>query len=175
MITARRALATDAAAWRRLRLDALRDYPTAFLTTYKEAADVSLRDYADWLENGHSFIAFDAANPIGVAALVPLTRRRQTRHRAEIGAVYIAPSHHGTPAASTLMHAMEAYARELGIWQLELFVEAANTRAQAFYHRQGFEIAGRLPNAVVGPNGAADDLFLVKFLPDQRTSNAGQE
>lgn len=164
MITAGRARAADAAAWRALRIDALTHYPTAFLTTAAEAQARDVASYADALEAGHSFIAFDGDTPIGIAALIPLTHRTQTRHRAEIGAVYIAPPHHGTGAARTLMQTIQDAAKDLGIWQLELFAEARNTRAITFYARLGYTKAGRLPNAVIGPNGPADDVFLTKDL-----------
>ncbi|MEL7097322.1 MAG: GNAT family N-acetyltransferase [Pseudomonadota bacterium] len=164
MITARRARAADAAAWRNLRIDALRAYPTAFLTTVEEAQARDVDAYAQMIEAGHSFIALDREAPIGIAALIPLTHSTQTRHRAEIGAVYIAPSHHGTGAARTLMLAMETHAKSIGIWQLELFAEATNTRALTFYERLGFLRQGRLPNAVVGANGPADDIFLTRDL-----------
>ncbi|MEO0938297.1 MAG: GNAT family N-acetyltransferase [Pseudomonadota bacterium] len=164
MITARRARAEDAAAWRALRIEALTHYPTAFLTTVAEAEARDVASYAEAIAAGHSFIAFDEETPIGIAALIPLTNRAQTRHRAEIGAVYIAESHHGTGAARILMQTIEDHAKGLGIWQLELFAEAQNTRAITFYERLGYSKAGRLPNAVIGPNGPADDVFLTKDL-----------
>ncbi|MEM8578541.1 MAG: GNAT family N-acetyltransferase [Pseudomonadota bacterium] len=164
MITARVAAPADAEAWRALRLDALRAYPSAFLTTYAEGAAASVADYAQRLEQENSFIVLDGSEAVGIAALIPLTQRFQTVHRGEIGAVYIAASHQGRGAAGALMTAIEAQAGALGIWQLELFVEARNTRAQSFYAKCGYVQAGRLPNAVVTPDGPADDLFLVKDL-----------
>jgi len=164
MITARLAKTEDAAAWRTLRLEALQNYPTAFLTTYAEGAAATVDDYAQRLAQGNSFIAFDDETPIGVAALIPLSHRAQTAHRGEIGAVYVAASHHKSGAATILMTEIETQAKSRGIWQLELFVEASNKRAQAFYAKQGYVQAGRLPNAVVTPDGPADDLFLVKDL-----------
>ena len=170
MITARRALAADAAAWRALRIEAVSTYPTAFLTTAKEAEARDVSSYAEMLERGHSFIVIDGEVPIGIGSLIPLTNRTQTRHRAEIGAVYIATAYHGTGAARVLMDAMERYARDLGVWQLELFAEVANARAIGLYERLGFVQAGRLPNAVVGLNGPADDIFLTKDLRGQPTT-----
>jgi len=137
MITARWARAPDAGAWRALRINALRTFPTAFLTTAAEAEARDVASYAQMLEGGHSFIAHDGDAPVGIASLIPLTHRTQTRHRAEIGAVYVAPSYHGTGAARVLLQTTEAHAKGLGIWQLELFAEVQNTRALRFYEGLG--------------------------------------
>ena len=121
----------DAALWHSLRLEALATYPNAFLTTYDEAAQRPLADVARRLEAGYTFGAFDGDDLVGIASLVPQSRA-QTRHRGEISAFFVQPNAHGTGAASALMQAMIAAGLDIGVWQLELYVAASNTRAIAF-------------------------------------------
>ena len=93
--------------------------------------------------------------------IMPFAR---ARHRAEVGPFYVVPEAQGTGAADLLMEALVTHARELDVTQLELSVAADNPRAVRFYERHGFRQEGRLPNAVMMPEGPQTDLFCVRLL-----------
>jgi ribosomal protein S18 acetylase RimI-like enzyme len=165
MFRARALRSSEAEVWRALRLDALRLFPTAFLTTVEEAANTPIERIRERLTHGHTFGVFTDMTEqtcCGVGSLIPLAYA-QCAHRAEIGAFFVAPEHHGTPAADTLIKALLDHATQLGRWQVELHVAESNTRAHAFYERHGFEDMGRLPNATITDGKPIDDVFCVRI------------
>ena len=164
MTVVRRLVGADAAIWRALRLEALKTYPQAFLTTYDEAAALPRDTIAARLDAGATFGVFVADRAVGIASLLPQDRA-QTRHRAEIGAFYVQPTVQGQGAADRLMSAVIEAGQRMGIWQLELFVAASNTRAIRFYARHGFDEAGRIPNATLAEGVSETDLILIRSDP----------
>lgn len=155
---------SDAEDWKRLRLEALSLYPQAFLTTYAEAEAMPLATIAERLESGHTYGVLLNDALAGIGSLLPMMRA-QTRHRGEIGALFVQPGAQGTGAADALMTALMSAAQDLGIWQLELYAAASNPRAIRFYTRHGFVEVGRLPNAVVTERGAETDLIMIRSTP----------
>lgn len=152
----------DAALWRHLRLEALRLYPQAFLTSYAEAEAKPLSEIAAALAPGNTFGVFDQDVCCGIASLIPF-QRKQMAHRAEIGAFFVDPSAQGHGAADTLMRGILERAKLLGRWQTELFVAKTNARAIAFYTRHGFRKMGTLPNATIIDGKVMDDLFCTRI------------
>ncbi|HEY0188665.1 MAG TPA: GNAT family N-acetyltransferase [Cellulomonas sp.] len=71
-----------------------------------------------------------------VAAIVPL------RPTIELSKCYVLPDRHGRGVAGALMAATLAAGRESGAIGIWLGVNGENTRAQAFYRRSGFTVAG---------------------------------
>lgn len=59
--------------------------------------------------------------------------------RLKIGDFYVRESHRGTALAQTLFDRAVEYAREVGVSELSLDVDADNERALAFYEKVGFE------------------------------------
>ncbi|MDM8085549.1 GNAT family N-acetyltransferase [Cellulomonas cellasea] len=60
----------------------------------------------------------------------------------ELSKCYVLPGHHGQGVASELMAASLRAGRERGAVGMWLGVNQLNARAQAFYHRHGFERVG---------------------------------
>lgn len=60
----------------------------------------------------------------------------------ELWRFYVDPEFHGSGLASTLMTAVEQLALDRGARTLWLGVWEKNTRAQAFYRKHGFTVAG---------------------------------
>ncbi len=156
----------DQPSWRSLRLHALDTYPSAFLTTAAEQRARSADQDRAGLARGNwrgLFLSEDRL--IGLAALIPM-QHAEAKHRMEVGAIYVHPSYHGTPAAQTLLTRLKSEAKDKGALQLELLVEASNTRAIQFYERNGFVQYGRQPRAAITDHGTYDDCFFVCFLDD---------
>lgn len=162
-ITVRRMTPDDLASWRWLRRDGLTRFPGAFILSIDEYEARTDEAEADFLRHGLVHGVFDGTRPLGMAALriMPFAR---ARHRAEVGPFYVVPEAQGTGAADLLMEALVTHARALGVTQLELSVAADNPRAVRFYKRHGFRQEGRLPNAVMMPEGPQTDLFCVRLL-----------
>lgn len=156
--------ADDLAQWRDIRAESLRLNPTAFLTTLDEFLAESDEAVAAKLARGQILAAFDGQSITAVAAYVHKTNKVQTRHRAEIGAVFVRPQARGTGLAARLMQHLEAHAAATGVTQLELYVESSNTVAQRFYGKLGYEKFGTLPNAVMIDGMTSDDFFMVRLL-----------
>ncbi len=153
----------DQPAWRAMRLEALREFPTAFLTTYDEQRTRPSADDRAMLAGGAWRGLFAAEQMIGIGALI---RHRQAAaaHRADIGAVYVSQDHWGSGAGQSMMDALEAEARKSGLLQLELSVAANNDRAIRFYERCGFTRFGSQPRAIIIDGVGYDDYFYVKHL-----------
>lgn len=155
----RRLTVDDLAAWRSIRLEALRTIPAAFLTTYEEEKARPEADTLDFLSSGSIYGAFDGGDLAGVMALVPETRAA-LRHRAWVSSVFVRPRWRGSAAARDLFAAILVAAQKKDLAQLEIYVEASNARAIAFYTRIGFEICGRVPRAVRRDGLDFDDLHM---------------
>ena len=163
-LSVRRLTGADWQVWRALRLEALKLYPTAFLTTYAEAEAVPAEIIEDRLDTGHTYGVFAAGTPVGIASFIP-EMRTQTRHRAEMGGLFVQPDLHGSGAADALMAGVIDAAAAIGVWQIELYVAADNARAIAFYTRHGFQEVGRLPNATYVDGQADTDVIMVRSTP----------
>ena len=163
MLEIREATANDVNQWRSLRRDGIARYPTAFMLSLAQHDASNLQDDIARLKSGGRFLAFDGNIAVGMIGLNPYTLPSM-RHRAEIGPLYVVPDFQGTPVASQLMEKVIDHATAAGHWQLELTVNEANSRAVAFYLRQGFYQYGRLPNAVIGENGPEHDLMFLRIL-----------
>jgi ribosomal protein S18 acetylase RimI-like enzyme len=139
---------TTAGDWERvrdLRLEMLRDTPSAYLESVQDALR---HDEREWRmrggrgesASGTSLVAIDADGRwVGAmggwvpdAAAGPL-----------LVGVYVAPTHRGREAgiADALLDAIETWAGEHGP-TLRLEVHEGNHRARAFYERRGYEPTG---------------------------------
>lgn len=147
--------------WRELRairLEAVRDTPTAFSSSYAElAAHIDLfwqeRAAAEATsDNGATFIACDQNNDwVGSVSVEPLA---EVPDHAHIHAVYVRAGHRGpTCLGARLVEAAIRFAEQhIDVSQLTLGVHESNTRALAFYRRIGFRMTGKVipyrPNPV---------------------------
>lgn len=117
---------------KRVRLAALLDAPTAFGVTFASAAaytDEAWRERAAGQGKARFILAFDGGEAIGIVGHV-----RNDQQELELIAMWVAPSHRGTPTAARLVDAVKAHATV----RILLDVAPANARASAFYQKQGF-------------------------------------
>ena len=132
----RRLTPTDAAPLRQLRLDALRETPEAFGSSYEEEHTLTLDDIRAWvatdIENAMFGVFIDGA----LAGMTGVGRqhRLKMRHKAQIWSVYVAPAARGRGLARRLMLAAIDHAGGMrGVRQLQLSVTAGNLAARALY------------------------------------------
>jgi ribosomal protein S18 acetylase RimI-like enzyme len=117
---------------KRVRLAALLDAPTAFGVTHASAAaytDEAWRDLAAGRGKARFILAFDGAEAVGIVGHVP-----NDQQELELIAMWVAPSHRGTPTATRLVDAV----KEHTTGRILLDVAPTNARASAFYQKQGF-------------------------------------
>ncbi|MDO8071342.1 MULTISPECIES: GNAT family N-acetyltransferase [unclassified Janthinobacterium] len=130
---------TSAADWPALkstRLAALLDAPTAFGASHASAAAFS---DADWQQRAVStpqrtfFLAFDAEQPVGLAAQVVAGNGE-----CHLIAMWVHSEYRGLTVAQDLVEAVKRCAVGNGHARLVLDVAPENARAAAFYRKQGF-------------------------------------
>ncbi len=161
--------ADDYVNWRDIRLEALSAHPESYLTTHEEEFARPRSQSIDWLASGALMGAFDGDSLCSVMSVNP-EKSSVMAHRGWIHAVYCRPNWRGGPASQGLMEYAMSMARANGLLQLELYVEAANARAIAFYERFGFQLCGRVPRAVCVADQFRDDLHY--WLPLDHDSEA---
>jgi len=160
----RRIEADDADAFRRIRLEALSAEPDVFASSYEDSAALTLEEWRQRV-NKPIFIAFRNGDPVGIVGLIPQNGSKLA-HRASIVMVYVRQTARGTGVAERLLDAAVAYARDTGVWLLELAVTAENPAALRFYQRQGFVEVGRIPGGFLVEGREVDDIVMVRRLTD---------
>jgi ribosomal protein S18 acetylase RimI-like enzyme len=141
---------SDAAAYRQLRLQAIADAPTAVWPTHAEEAGRTAEEIAGRIARTESQVVFGAfvgARLVGIAGLrrEPLA---QTRHKAVLWGVFVSPERRREGFARRLLGHVLGFAREWGVLQVHLCVNADNDRARALYGALGFEPFGLEPRAM---------------------------
>ena len=129
----------DWRAMRDIRLEALREAPAAFGSTY--AREVVFTE-ADWRRraSGYGFFAFlpDLGDlPVGLAGGID-----EGAGAAELVSMWVRPQARGRKVGAALVMAVADWARGRGLSQLNLWVTDGNQAARALYERCGFTPAG---------------------------------
>jgi ribosomal protein S18 acetylase RimI-like enzyme len=157
----------DAAAFRDLRLRALREHADAFTSSYEE-------DVQQPLAATEQRIAGSAANTFWGAfvdgrlqGIVGLLRepRRKNAHKADIVAMYVAPESGRRGLGRALLQAVIDHARSLaGVEQLVLTVTRNNHAAFELYRTTGFMTFGVEPRAIKVAGEYFDKEHMILFL-----------
>lgn len=134
----------DWAAYRDLRLRALRDAPLAFLEKLPAAealGEVEWRARIAPRDSRRVLVARDDAG----AWLGSMIVYTDDRVDAWLVAVWVAPEARGTGLAERMLRDQVAWARDvLGARRLILHVGGTNPRARALYERVGFRATGQV-------------------------------
>jgi GNAT superfamily N-acetyltransferase len=161
-ISIRRISPDEVDVFRRIRLEALRCEPASFASRYEDWVVLPEQEWRQRL-NSPVFAAFSKSEPIGIMGLVRFRPKKMT-HRASLVMVYVRESFRGTGLAKVLLGAVVKFARDEGVLQLELGVNAENSAAQRFYERNGFVEAGRIPGGLLDGERQIDDIIMVRRL-----------
>jgi ribosomal protein S18 acetylase RimI-like enzyme len=135
----RQAVLGDEALLRKVRLQALRDAPAAFGSTYERELARTTADWQRWFSPGVTLLWSDADEPLG---LVVGMRDDTDPGIAHLMAMWVHPSLRGSGAADELVSALMVWARTEGFALLRLDVMRDNPRAVRFYQRCGFRSTG---------------------------------
>ncbi len=140
-VTIRRAAAGDEPVLRALRLEALRDAPAAFASTYEREASRTTADWQRWMSPGVTFLL----ERDGVASGLVAGVHDQTDSAVIfLLAMWLHPALRGTGAADMLVASVISWAAEQRAREVRLNIAKANTRAQRCYERNGFVVTGRV-------------------------------
>ncbi|MGH2388103.1 MAG: GNAT family N-acetyltransferase [Chloroflexota bacterium] len=159
----------DGAAFRTLRLRALRESPEAFGSSYEEMAAQPPETLVSWLRTDpdapHNFFlgAFDP----GMIGMVGFAResRLKTRHKGSIRSMYVALEARGSGVGRALLERAIAEAcRQPGLEQIALLVVSTNPAARRLYAACGFTVYGVEPCALkVGDQYFDEDLMILRL------------
>ncbi|SFA86891.1 MULTISPECIES: GNAT family N-acetyltransferase [unclassified Bacillus (in: firmicutes)] len=158
--------ADDAAAYQKLRLEALKNHPEAFAASFEEENEFSLEVFESRLssENVYTFGAFDGTELFGVVTLVP-EQKKKLEHRVNLVAMYVSPEKRGLSFGRRLVEAAISKAQSLvGIKQIHLGVTSSNETAKKLYTSLGFTIYGREINSLKIEDQFFDLELMVLFL-----------
>ena len=141
----------DAPAYQALRLQALRDTPEAFTSSYAEEHLRPLLVAEQRLApaSGTRFwgVLDDAGALLGMVGL-ERERRAKNAHKGTVVAMCVAPEAQGRGVGAALLAALLDHARASGMTQLVLTVTEGNGTALRLYQRAGFVAFGTEPRAI---------------------------
>lgn len=132
------------ALWRRLRLAALAEAPSAFgsrLADWQGEGDAEDR----WrsrlsIPRSHNVAALLSEQSVGMASGVPTSEADVV----ELISMWVAPAARGRGVGDALVGEIERWARSIDARVLRLSVAEDNMAASALYQRHGFEYTGEL-------------------------------
>lgn len=158
---------SDAVAYHSLRLEGLREAPSAFTASFEEESITPISEIARRLSpgSGREYLGvFDGEALIAIARVDRDSSPKQ-RHRAHIRGVYVATVHRGKGAARKLMErALDCAASLHGVTHVSLAVTAGNEPAQRLYESLGFTAWGYEPAALIVDGVMYDEIPMTKVL-----------
>lgn len=167
----RRLTPEDAPACRRLRLQSLRESPTAFSGSYEEESVRPLEFFAHRLapdDNVWPLGAFRGKRLVGIVTLVR-DGQLKARHKAALYGMYVAPASRGLGIGRLLLTDAIALARKLqGVRQVRIGVVSANRPALRLYRSVGFVEYGKERQALLIDGRFYDEILMVLRLPRRR-------
>jgi RimJ/RimL family protein N-acetyltransferase len=150
-----------------LRLEALRDNPTFFGSSYEArencGSEWTLRMLNTDPQEGCSFVAEFGQELFGMAAI-----RRfpgiKTRHSANIGGVYLRPEWRRQGIVDRLIEACLDWSMKQQVINIKLAVVTTNLAALKAYQRLGFSIYGKEPKVILHEGVYYDEYLMSKSI-----------
>ncbi|NMH71996.1 GNAT family N-acetyltransferase [Bacillus sp. RO2] len=140
----RQLTSADAEVYRTIRLEALKNKPEAFSSSYEDEVEFTVEKYRGRFDNDHTYTfgAFEGNNLVGTVTLVCETKKK-IKHRATIVAMYVKPDQRKLGVGKALMNVAINKAKVLkDIEQIYLAVTAINEPAKRLYTSLGFVTYG---------------------------------
>ncbi|RJX25729.1 MAG: GNAT family N-acetyltransferase [Acholeplasma sp.] len=156
----------DVKQYRLLRLEALKNHPEAFASSYEEEILYDESIYVQRLkqQSTYSVGAFDGDAMIGMAVFVPQSRTKIS-HMADIFSVYVSPLYRKHNLGYLMIQTIINHAKQLGfIEQIKLSVTSTNLDAIKLYMRCGFEIYGTDPHVIKVGDRYYDSTLMILYI-----------
>ncbi len=160
----RRLTASDAEAYRTLRVEGLTLSPASFGSSLAEEGAQPVEFFAGRLERSFIFGLFDGAALVGTAGFF-CEANSKSAHRGHLVGVYLSPASRGRGGADLLIAAVIAEARN-HVLQLHLAVTQHNPTARRLYERHGFVTYGEDPRGLKVDGVFYDDYLMVLRLDE---------
>ena len=161
MVLVRETVPDDWQALRDIRLEALRDAPTAFGSTYELEV---LRGEAHWrdrIARGGTFLAFvpevSATEPSGL-----IGGYQEDPVTVELVSMYVRPRARGRGVGEALVAAVIDWAGQRNAAAVRLWVTETNAPALALYERCGFALTGERQPVPFHPS--IDEVAMIRRL-----------
>jgi ribosomal protein S18 acetylase RimI-like enzyme len=134
----------NAAIFKRARLQALKDSPRAFGSTYAKESQYSeaewLKRATDW--SGARSVGYLAMESGEACGIVGAFLDEVDPHKAHLISMWVAPAQRRNGMGRALIKAIEDWATTKGVRLLRLTVTSSNLTAIEFYRRHGFAMTG---------------------------------
>jgi GNAT superfamily N-acetyltransferase len=124
---------------RAIRLEALKDTPEAYGSTYEESVRWSNAQWKSAASNRLYYFAERDGQVVGMVSGGFNDAHPGTRW---LYGMYVTPSERGTGTAERLVQSIGEWARSHGVGEIYLHVGSSVPRARAFYERIGFRPTG---------------------------------
>jgi GNAT superfamily N-acetyltransferase len=162
MVLVRETVIGDWQVLRDIRLEALRDAPSAFASSYQEEA---ARGEAHWrgrISRGGTFLAYvpevSTSEPAGL-----IGGYQEDPATVELVSMYVRPRARGRGVGDALVETVIAWARDKSAADVHLWVTETNARARALYERCGFTLTGERQPVPSTPS--LDEIAMRRTLP----------
>ena len=132
--------ADDWQVMRDIRLDALREAPYAFASSYAQEAAFPEQTWRERAAAGNSILAFrpeSGRRPVGLVAAIELVPGE-----LELVSMWVRPQARGRQVGSALVEAVMEFARARPVPRVHLWVTESNRSARRMYERCGFTETG---------------------------------
>ena len=152
----------DYESLRALWLESLRLLPDCFAADLAQEEAMPKEEWLKRLASASSFGGFIDGILCGMVVFSRPSRPKLA-HTGDIGAMYVRDSARGTGLADALMTALLRHASTV-VEQVQLTVNAENTRAIKFYQRHGFRQIGIIPRSLHVGDRYYDDMLMFRGL-----------
>jgi ribosomal protein S18 acetylase RimI-like enzyme len=154
----------DAAMFRDVRLEALRQNPEAFASTFEREKNKPLSWFQERISQADIFGAFIEDELLGMVGF--RAQDGSKTHKAVLWGMYVRAIARNFGLGRRLVDAVVKHASER-VEQLQLAVVGENQAAYRFYKNLGFVEYGRETKALKQDGRYYDEILMVKFLaPD---------
>jgi ribosomal protein S18 acetylase RimI-like enzyme len=152
----------DAAPYRDVRLEGLRQNPEAFASTFADECEKPLDWFEERIAQSRIFGAFVGPTLLGVVGLRTHDDAKQ-RHKAILWGMYVRHEARKYGLGERLVEAAVADASDR-VEQIQLAVVTENEAARQLYAKAGFVAYGHQVKALKQDGRYHDDILMVKFL-----------
>ncbi len=153
---------SDAAAFREIRLEALRRAPEAFSSTFEAESVQTVEWFADRLGKSNMFGAFHNSELVGIAGLLSSVQRKEA-HKGLLVGMYVRPGSRRTGIGNQLVATIIEFARHR-VELVQLAVVSENQEALRLYERFGFVQYGLEKKALKQGDRYYDEILMAKDL-----------
>ena len=163
----RRLNSLDASSFQALRLQALRECPTAFSSSYEEEVHIPITVIASRLAAEAGRDMFGAFSETELVGTIGFGREGALKlaHKGFIRGMYVSPEfRHQGIGRQLVSHVLQHAASLSGLCQVTLTVTASNVAAIRLYEKIGFTPFGVEPAALLVDGEFHDDIYMVRFV-----------